>query len=110
MCSRHCLHCTIDGTASGLGSVKESLDVHLPLREVGSEDAAIVGDETVDFTLDIGSLCPDAAAAGVHLDLLTELSQQDASAVVVCFEVFVDFVSGIDRVDCLLNVPKTMEC
>lgn len=44
-CAWFCsLHGAVDGALAGVGGVEEALDVHLPLREVGAEDAAVVGD------------------------------------------------------------------
>jgi hypothetical protein len=70
-------------------------------------EAAIVGDEAVDLAFYISGLGPDAAAAGVALNLLAEFAEQDVGAVVVGVEVIVDLVRLVDAEDGLLNLPET---
>jgi hypothetical protein len=79
------------------------------LLGIRAQAPPIICEKAVDLTLDVGGLGPDAAAAGVALDLLAELAEQDASAVVVGLEVCVELVGLVDLVDGLLDVPEAVE-
>lgn len=88
--------------------IVQSLDVILPLLNVDTLDAAVVGQEAIDLALDVGRLGPDAAAAGEELDLLPVLVENDVGAVVVGVEVDVDLVGLVDGVDGRLDVPQAV--
>lgn len=79
----------------------------LPLRLVGSQDPAVIGQESINLTLYVCRLCPNSATAGKLLGLLSNFFKQQARTVVVCIEIEVDFVCLVDGIEGLLNVPKT---
>lgn len=82
-------------------------DIRLPLRHIWAQDSAVVSHEAVDLTLDIGSLCPDAAAAGPDGDLVQKFPKQTMAAIVPGFERRIDLVCLVDCVDGSLHIPKT---
>jgi hypothetical protein len=90
-------------------SIIDALDVRLPLLNIGSDEAAVVGDETVDLALDIGGLSVDGTTAGILLSLLADVTHEDTRAVVVRLEVSIDLVGLVNGVNCLLDVPETGE-
>lgn len=101
--------CSVIGAllSSLLSLIKYLFDEALPQLFIRSKHPTIVGVQAVDFTLDIRSLGPHGAAAGIEADLFGEFAEQDLGAVVVCFQVVVEFVGLVDGVDGLLNVPQT---
>jgi hypothetical protein len=50
-------------SATCSSSVIQSLNVVLPLLLVGSKNPAVIGEKTINFTLNIGGLGPDAGRA-----------------------------------------------
>lgn len=89
-----------------LGSIKQGLDIGLPLLLVHSRHIAVIGHEPVDLALNIGGLSPDTATAGVALHLVLQLAEQEVAAVVPSVVGSVDFVSFVDAVDGFLHVPE----
>ena len=104
----HLRHVGLAHAAARSRSIVERLDVVSPLLLVGALDAAVVGYQAVDLALDVGRLGPHGAAAGVHLDLVLQLVEQHAGAVVVRGQVLADLVRLVDRVDGFLDVPQTV--
>ena len=96
-------------STSSTGSLVQGLDVVLPLLHIRSEHSAIISVETVDLAFNVRGLRVDGPAASESLDLLAKLTEENASAVVVGFEVSVDLVRLVDGVDGLLNVPEALE-
>lgn len=92
--------------AALVGSDVEVPDLALPLGLVGTQQSAIIRQETVDFALGIGGLSPDTTAAGKHFNLLAQFLKEQAGAVVIGLEVKVDFVCLVDGVEGLLDLPE----
>lgn len=88
-------------------SIIDALNIRLPLLNIRSDEAAVIGDETVYLALDIAGLSVDGTAASIALGLLTDITHEDTRAVVIGLEVSVDLVSLVNGVNSLLNVPET---
>lgn len=93
-------------TTSGCCSIVQSLNIRLPLRNIDSLDPAVVREQAVDLTLDIGCLGPNATAAREKLNLLSELFEENAGAVVEGVKVQIDLVGTVDSVDRLFDIPE----
>jgi hypothetical protein len=108
---RHTLHLESGNSriAASSGSVIESLNITLPLALINTLQAAIIGHQAVDFTLDVGGLSPHTTTASEALDLVFEFAKKNVAAIVPGIDGLIDFVCLVDSVDSFLNVPETRD-
>lgn len=95
--------------AASSGGIVESLDITLPLVLINTLQAAIIGYQAIDFTLDIGGLSPHTTTASEALDLVFEFSKKHMAAIVPGIDGLIYFVCLVDSVDGFLNVPETRD-
>jgi len=88
--------------------IVQSPDIRPPLLGIRPQHSPIIGEQTIDFAFDIRRLRPDASRAGEPVDLVAELGEEFVRAIVVGFVGLFDFVSLVDGVDGLLDVPETV--
>lgn len=75
---------------------------------VNTLETTIVGHQAVDFTLDIGSLGPNATAASESFHLVLQLTKHNVAAVVPSVDSRVDFIGLVDGIDSSLVVPEAI--
>lgn len=85
-----------------------NLNVGIPLLEIWSQDASVVRQHAVHLALDVRSLGPYGAGAGVQLNLGEELVEQEVATVVPDLDRLVEFVGLVDRVDGLFHLPQVL--
>lgn len=90
-------------------SIEQSSDLVLPRLLVGTVISTIVGEETIDLSLNIGSLGVDATVAAEHFGLLTELFNNTQCTVVPDIDGQVDLVRLVDVFDGFPVVPGVFD-
>lgn len=73
-------------TTRGSGVV-QALDICTPLFGIGTVESTIIGNQTVDFSLYIRSLCIHSTAASVTLCLIAQLRKELCRAYVISIEI-----------------------
>jgi hypothetical protein len=96
------------GIAAPSRRIVQCLNIRLPLVLVNTLETTIVGHQAVDFSLDIGSLGPNATAASESFHLVLQLTKQEMAAVVPSVDSRIDFVGLVDGIDSSLVVPEAM--
>ena len=85
------------------------VDIGLPLGDVWPKHSSVIGQKTVHFSFDIGSLRIDRPTAGEHFSLLSQLVEDEVTSIVPDIHRIIQFISLIDPVDGLLNIPQMVD-
>ena len=87
------------------GGIVQSLNVRLPLLLVYPRDTSVIGDQAIDFALNICSLSPHTSTAREQSDLILQLAEKDVTTVVPRLDGGINLVGLIDGIDSRLVIP-----